>query len=408
MKPSHPAETIHSNVRALIARGVVVHNPPSVFIDDDVDPLRFAPGVVIHPGCRVSGTKTSIGPGCVLGEEAPATVRDCRLGRDVSLAGGSFAGSTFLDGAKVGSSAHVRPGTLLEEAASAAHCVGFKQTILLPFVTVGSLANFCDCLMAGGTGAKNHGEVGSSYIHFNFTPNQDKATASLLGDVPRGVMLDQPPVFLGGQGGLVGPSRLAFGTVVAAGVVCRQDILEEGLLYTGRSGGDGRARKFRAGSYVGAGRLLLNNLIYIGNVRALYAWYRTARCRLMSGDSYQEACCEGAMACLELALDERLRRLREVAERLAPELAAAHARLRAEWPRLWRDTVTGASTVGLEHRDKFLESWERIESLTPYPEAVVSLDASAKAAGRAWLQAIVDEIVAFLPLSHGVSEDGKG
>jgi len=30
----------------------------------------------------------------------------------------------------------------------------------------------------------------------------------LFGDVPRGVMLNQPPIFLGGQGGAVGPIRV--------------------------------------------------------------------------------------------------------------------------------------------------------------------------------------------------------
>jgi UDP-N-acetylglucosamine/UDP-N-acetylgalactosamine diphosphorylase len=87
-----------------------------------------------------------------------------------------------------------------------AHAVGLKQTILFPFVTLGSLINFCDCLMGGGTSRRNHSEVGSSFIHFNYTPRQDKATASLLGDVPRGVMLDQPPIFLGGREESSGPS----------------------------------------------------------------------------------------------------------------------------------------------------------------------------------------------------------
>ena len=35
---------------------------------------RIAPGVVIHVGCKVFGAQTSIGPHCVLGREAPATV----------------------------------------------------------------------------------------------------------------------------------------------------------------------------------------------------------------------------------------------------------------------------------------------------------------------------------------------
>ena len=132
----------------------------------------------------------------------------------------------------------VREGCILEEHASIAHTVGLKQTILFPFVTLGSLINFCDCLMAGGTGPKDHSEVGSSYIHFNFTPNQDKATPSLIGDVPRGVMLNQRPIFLGGQGGMVGPLRLNYGITVAAGTILRKDELRPDRLIIG---GGGRA-----------------------------------------------------------------------------------------------------------------------------------------------------------------------
>ena len=83
--------------------------------------------------------------------------------------------------------------------------------------------------MSGGTDGKNHSEVGSSYIHFNYTPNQDKATPSLIGDVPAGVMLNQPPIFLGGQGGLVGPVRIGHGTVIAAGTIYRKDCPEGGM-----------------------------------------------------------------------------------------------------------------------------------------------------------------------------------
>ena len=95
---------------------------------------------------------------------------------------------------------------------------------------LGSLVNFCDCLMAGGASPSDHSEVGSSYIHFNFTPAGDKSTPSSFGDVPQGVMLDQPAIFLGGQGGAVGPIRVAYGTVIAAGSVLREDVLEEGQL----------------------------------------------------------------------------------------------------------------------------------------------------------------------------------
>ena len=70
----------------------------------------------------------------------------------------------------MGLGAQVREACILEEEASGAHCVGIKQTILLPFVTLGSLINFCDCLMAGGTSRQNHSEVGTPDIHFESSP----------------------------------------------------------------------------------------------------------------------------------------------------------------------------------------------------------------------------------------------
>lgn len=65
---------------------------------------------MIHAGCKIYGAETSIGPGCVLGREAPVTVEDCQLGAGVRLRGGYFSGAVFLDGAVVGCGAHVRPG----------------------------------------------------------------------------------------------------------------------------------------------------------------------------------------------------------------------------------------------------------------------------------------------------------
>jgi UDP-N-acetylglucosamine/UDP-N-acetylgalactosamine diphosphorylase len=383
-------------ISALLDKGVVVYSPSSVFLDPDVQPERIAAGAVIHPGCRLRGAKLSIGPGSVLGEEAPATVDDCQLGRNVCLKGGYFAGSTFLDGCSVGSSAHVRPGTLLEEGASAAHSVGLKQTILLPYVTIGSLVNFCDCLMAGGTGARDHGEVGSSYIHFNYTPSQDKATASLLGDVPRGVMLDMPPIFLGGQGGMVGPSRIAFGTVIAAGVICRDDVLEEGLLYTGRPTSSGRSIRIRSSVRVGLDRSFRNNLHYLGNIRALRVWYQEVRVGLSEGDVWSDACRVGALVRLDMILEERMRRLRELADSLGG--AEVYNRLSEAWPRLHEDMLRPAqSEVAAHDRNTFLSAWQSVPAGTPYPQAIASLDREVRTAGTRWLQSLVDQVVGLLP-----------
>jgi len=233
----------------LTERGVRIPDPSQVWIDADVDPDRIAAsGAVFFPGCRVRGRRTFIGAAARLGEEGPVTVVDGCIGPRAAVRAGFCREAVLLADAALGSAAHVRAGTLLEEGARTAHAAGLKQTILLPFVTLGSLINFCDVLMAGGTDRRDHSEVGSSFIHFNFTPNQDKATPSLLGDVPAGVMLDRPPIFLGGQGGLVGPCRLAYGTVTAAGTVVRRDELRPGRLVVGAGGGRGASPTVPGGS----------------------------------------------------------------------------------------------------------------------------------------------------------------
>jgi bifunctional UDP-N-acetylglucosamine pyrophosphorylase/glucosamine-1-phosphate N-acetyltransferase len=395
-------------VDALHARGVVMPCPASVEVAADVDPKRIAPGVVIHTGCRIAGAQLSIGSGSELGAEAPVTLEDCQLGRNVVLKGGYFSGATFLDGANMGSCAHVRPGTLLEEEANGAHAVGFKQTILLPFVTAGSLINFCDALMAGGKNRKNHSEIGSSYIHFNYTPHQDKATASLIGDVPHGVMMEEPPIFLGGQGGLVGPVRIAYGSVIPAGLICRQDILTPNTLYAPppAPGPAVGTRAFRAGAYRAIQRIVNNNLIYIGNILALREWYRIARQPRMTGDFFSRACWEGALIQIDRVLKERINRLEELAHKmvdslryaredsnlsLPPALCDQQEALIQRWPEMASKLRTGPSPeTGAGSRDVFLSAWENLDpSLSPV-EAVRALLPDVKTAGTAWLQAIVD------------------
>jgi len=397
-------------VEALLRHGVVMPCPASVEVGAEVDPERIAPGVVIHTGCKILGARTSIGPGSELGAEAPVTLEDCQAGRNVALKGGYFSGATFLDGANMGSGAHVRAGTLLEEEAGGAHEIGLKQTLFLPFVTAGSLINFCDALLAGGTSRKNHSEIGSSYIHFNFTPHQDKATPSLIGDVPKGVMLDRAPIFLGGQGGLVGPVRIAYGTVIPAGLICRDDILDENGLYAPPPA-PSAPRAFRVGAYRAIGRIVTNNLIYIGNIQALKLWYRLVRQRMMTADPFSQACYDGALEQIDAVLDERIKRLKDLSERmvrslelarvdrslaLPPALAAQQQALVDRWPEMEpRLRAEPAPETGSRDRDAFLSTWEQLGAGASYLEAVASLPPEAKKAGTAWLQAVVDSVSAL-------------
>lgn len=382
------------NVEELLRRGVRIAAPASVEIGDEVDAARIAPGVVIHAGCKVFGAQTSMGPGCVLGREAPATVEDCQLGEKVELKGGFFSGAVFWDGAAMGSGAQVRPGTILEEGAEMAHTVGLKQTIFFPFVVGGSLINFCDALMAGGRSRKEHSEIGSSFIHFNYTPHGDKATASLIGDVPRGVMLDQAPIFLGGQGGLAGPVRIEYGTVQAAGLVSRKDVLEPNRLVVPPTP---HAGSFPYGSaYRSVARVVRNCAIYIGNVAALQVWYEQVRRPLLARTAHGASCCEGAMKQLAAVRKERLKRLGDVMEKIAKEdrsalgldLCVEHEKLCGGWTAA-RERLAAAGDRECLEQATFLAAWNAAKEEN-YLARVQGLSTEAKAAGTAWLQQIVD------------------
>jgi len=301
-------QNLNGQIVALIEKGVRIPNPESVEIGQEVEIDRISgDNVVFHAGTKIFGKNTLILQGARLGLESPTTVDNALVGPDVRLNGGYFKGAVFLEGVSFGLGGHVRDGTIMEEFSSTAHTVALKQTILMPFVTLGSLINFCDCLMAGGASRKNHSEVGSSYIHFNYTPNQDKATASLIGDVPRGVMLNQPPIFLGGQGGMVGPCRMEFGNVVAAGSIIRKDELRPERLI------QEMPKKsinipFTRGIHLTLRRIMVNNMSYIANLLALMQWYRQVR-YLFVGNRFPQALLDGLCQTLQTNIDERTKRL---------------------------------------------------------------------------------------------------
>ncbi len=400
-------DPINNRVFELIDKGVRIPNPYSVTIGSEVDLQRISgDGVVIHSGSKIFGNSTYIGPGAQLGYEGPVTVEDCQIGPNVKLKGGYLKKSVFLEKSSIGLGGHIREGTILEEQASGAHTVGLKQTILFPFVTLGSLINFCDCLMAGGTSRKDHSEVGSSYIHFNYTPNQDKATPSLIGDVPRGVMLNQKPVFLGGQGGLVGPRRLAFGTVIAAGTIYRKDELREGrLLFDGipKAG----SIPFKSGIYDTIKSLVKINLNYIGNLHALKQWYRFVRAQFVSAQ-FPVALLEGLLTNIDLAIGERLYRLKLLAHKMptaintyqqllgskaSSKLITQKKDFHANFPQLEEACSALDDYGGTEAlRDPFLEKIQtQIDKYgLDYLVVIKNLNQQQSTAGILWLQNIVD------------------
>lgn len=400
-------------LQQLQKQGVVIPHPESVYFGEEVNLAQInGPNTILHPGTRLSGKQLLVSPGCELGREAPVTIDNCALGKNVKLHGGFFHDATFLDDVSFGSGAHVRGGTLLEEQSNAAHTVGLKQTILFPFVTLGSLINFCDVLMAGGTSRRDHSEVGSSFIHFNYTPfgpNGDKATASLIGDVSHGVLLRSPRIFLGGQGGLVGPVQIGYGSVLAAGTVYRRDYGNH-VLVVGEASSPS-SRPFDARRYTRVRHKLQANLRYIGNIVALWHWYQKIRLRAVDKTSLHAALYQRALTTLTDHIDERISRLDQLVSALSTSITAiktdtkyaSDATLQREvdeqqtvntrWPAIAERLRKYAEQGLYDHAGLHLlmQHWDNMTNQPVYLERVKQLPPAATEAATAWLQAIVDQ-----------------
>ena len=307
-------QELDTNIQTLIASGVKIIDPRQVYIAPDINLSRIYPGSVLYPGTRLEGERTLIAPNAKVGTEGPAILKNALLGEGAEVASGFLTGTILLPGAKAGANAHFRAGTLLEEGASTAHAVGLKQTILLSWATLGSLINFCDVLFYGGRSRKEHSEVGSGFVHFNFTPwgvSGDKATASLFGDVTNGVLMDQPPIFLGGISGIVGPCRVGFGAMTIAGQTVRHDVPPE-TMYGSTALELNRPFSHQTSkpSDNHCTRKREKNLTYVHELVALKAWYQTVRIKRsrLANDQPLTLIYQEAINLIEGCIEERIKR----------------------------------------------------------------------------------------------------
>ena len=363
---------LEAKLDILEAQGVTVIDRRQTYLDEAVDVSRVCRGAVLYPGTRLVGVQTFVGPGAKVGIEGPAVLENSIIGENSEVASGYLKEAVMLRNARVGSNAHIRAGTLLEEEASTAHAVGLKHTILMSFVTMGSLINFCDGLISGGKSRREHTEVGSGFIHFNFTPrgqSGDKATPSLIGDVAHGVFLRQPRIFLGGLSGIVGPQKVGFGSCTVAGQVLRREVPPNRLV------GD-LPRKVDREFYASAdapARILKLNLEYIGNLTALLIWYRDVRLvRIPTDPKYEHirVVTQAALKLLSLCIDERVARLRQFLEERGNPLPSL-------------SLVKRQCPLRVEPRSPYLDHIEWVAGLS-------DVDVQQ---GASWLQSIVETTV---------------
>jgi len=256
---------------ALSARGVVVWGPDRVYVGADVQLERVCARAVLM-NATITGSSTFIGTGAQIGTSGLARIHDAQIGSHAILGAGTYENCVLMAGAKARGFAEFRRGTVLEERSEVGHNVGLKNTVFTAGAVAGSLINFCDVVLTGGSSRGDHSEVGSGVVHFNFDPRGDKF-GSLMGDAT-GCLLKSRRIFVGGNSGVVAPVHLAFGSAVAAGSIVRRDIAESEL-----SSGDppGQTRLYDPEQYFDLSRRFYTTAKLVGNLHALRAWYQKVR-----------------------------------------------------------------------------------------------------------------------------------
>lgn len=307
-----------TRIESLQKRNVDVWGPERVYVSEDVRLEAIEAGAVIRHA-TLSGPELRIAKGAKVGVSGHAEVENCQIGTDVELGAGLYQGATFLQGAKVRGFAEIRPGTLLEEEAEVAHSVALKNTTFTSCCVAGSLINFCDLFLSGGTSRRDHTEVGSGAIHFNFDPRGDK-WGSLIGGI-QGVLLRSEPVFVGGNCGIVGPVEIGFGAVTAAGSVIRRDVGENVLVATGSK--NVQIRGFDRRIYGSLTSRFLLTAKLIGTFRALDCWY--TQVRLPSASAAERPLYEAARKQIELQVAERIKRLGNIIAKLPESISLSLA-----------------------------------------------------------------------------------
>jgi UDP-N-acetylglucosamine/UDP-N-acetylgalactosamine diphosphorylase len=343
---------------ALLSKGVKVHAPASVVLCD-LDPDRIEAGVELFPGVTLCGRRTLLRAGTRLGLAGGGYFEDIATGRDVTLYSGFFQDAVFLDGVTMRGHAEVRGGCLLEERCEAAHHVGFKMTIALPFCVAGSLINFCDVLISGGRSRSDHTEIGSTLALYNFTPWGDKF-ASMLGDVVHGVFLRSDRIFIGGQSQIISPIHVGFGATLSAGSPARHDIPAH-TLYSA-SPLPPSATTLDARRYGALAHKLHHSALYIAQLRALHLWYDRVRLPLAASDPLQHALYLAAQRQILAGISERIARLDALIKRLPLSLSLHQAALAVASP---ADTpkIIGRVT---EHA-RVIDDWSPIRALLHAP-----------------------------------------
>lgn len=369
-----------SELQSLENRGVHLPCPEQVCIHRDVPLENIESGATLHPFSRLSGSQTRIlqnaeigprgavtiensvvGSHSIIGNQGPVTLVDTWTGPKTIMGMGTAEQSVFLgketmaNDFTTGVGFRVRKGSLYEEDASSAQHTDTKMTILFPWVTLGSNVNLCDLMLTGGT-SPNLGdftEVGSGTIHFNFTIRGDKATASLFGNVPDGAFLKEERLFIGGNNSILGPLQADFGAFTAAGIRAAGE-LKQGL-NLGRGLPIGHM-DYEPKVFSKVTKVIQKQVHYIGQLVALYHWYREVRAYIAQTSPEKKALYQAGQETVRLNIHERISHIGKVIGALDTSIH-------------FLKNQTVPQRAAIEEQESLIKNWSQIEKhLLDYEE----------------------------------------
>ena len=191
---------------------------------------------------------------------------------------------------------------------------------------------------------------------------------------------------------MVGPCRIAFGTVIAAGTIFRKDQLRpDRLVFEGNA--HSGSVPFTPGGFRNLKRVLVNNFIYIGNLLALEQWYRHVR-SIFVGHVFSPELLDGLFRVLDLAIAERIKQLKILSEKIGA--SAPRDGIQSQFVRHWtriEDRIVGQrkkqiSGSVFEDFMKCLHA-KKQEWGASYTDVIKQLTPGEAGSGSAWLDECV-------------------
>ena len=193
--------TLRDRIRErLMAAGVTIVDPPSTFVDAEVE---VGLDTVLHPQTYLLG-RSFVGEGCQIG---PGTrIRDSRIGPGCAIESSTVEESVLEEDVRVGPYAHLRHGTRLSRGVRLGSHVETKASRLGPGVRVGHFCYIGDATIGA------QANIGAGTVTCNYDGKEKHPT------------FIEDGAFIGSATMLVAPVRVGRGAQTGAGSVVNRDV----------------------------------------------------------------------------------------------------------------------------------------------------------------------------------------